>query len=99
MRSVLIVDDDFVTRETLRNLLQRENIAVDLACDTYDAIRHLRETRFDAVLTDIVMPGGGFKLVSSVRALQPGTPIIVLTGYDTVESRARASRPAATSAR
>ncbi len=91
MRSVLVVDDDFTTREALSKALRREGIAVDVACDTYDAIRRIREDRYDAVLTDIVMPGGGFMLVSSLRALRPETPAIVLTAYDTIESRARAS--------
>jgi DNA-binding NtrC family response regulator len=91
MRWVLVIDDDFSTRDTLSKVLRREGIAVEMACDTYDAIRRLRETRFDAVLSDIVMPGGGFMVVSSLRALQPETPIIVLTGYDTAESRRRAS--------
>lgn len=94
MRSVLVVDDDFSTRDALRKALRREGITVELACDTYDALRRIREDTYDAVLTDIVMPGGGFMLVSSLRALCPETPAIVLTAYDTIESRTRATENA-----
>jgi len=65
-----------------------------LAVDAYDAIREIREMSFDACVADIVMPGSGFRVVSSLRALQPKTPIILMTAYDTVEMRARASENA-----
>ena len=81
MAKILVVDDDDVIRETLRELL-----AADHSCHTADtaeeALAKLEAQRFDVVLTDISMPGlNGTELLQRVVENYPGTPVIIISGH------------------
>ena len=79
-RAVLVVDDDAPFRDALRELFEQRGLVVRVATDAYEGARALREMQFDAVFTDIKMPGGGFLVLEHVRELQPQTPVILITG-------------------
>jgi DNA-binding NtrC family response regulator len=81
MAEILVVDDDDVIRETLHELL-----SVDYSCQTADtaeeALAKLEAQPFDAVLTDISMPGlNGTELLQRVVENYPGTPVIIISGH------------------
>jgi CheY-like chemotaxis protein len=84
---ILVVDDDPVLNESLRNTLQAEGHQVTTAGGGQagiDAFRSARQTSepFDIVITDLGMPYvDGRQVVESVRASTPDTPIIMLTGW------------------
>lgn len=84
---VLLIDDDPALLESLRSALQDEGHKVtttDGGQAGIDAFRDaLRAGKpFDIVITDLGMPYvDGRQVVASVRALSPGTPIILLTGW------------------
>ncbi len=82
-RRVLVVDDDEESAEVLRHLLELEGAAALQANDARRALEALHAERFDAVVTDITMPGlDGFQLLSRLRAdprLQE-MRVIALTG-------------------
>ncbi len=77
---VAVVDDDAAIREALFDLL----LALGLDCRSF---RHAeafleayRPERFDALITDIRMPGmGGLELLRRIRVLAPSMPVIVIT--------------------
>jgi CheY-like chemotaxis protein len=77
---ILIADDDPTLRRALglavRDLLGMKATVVS---DAYEAARAVTEHRFDAVVTDILMPGDGRSVIRNVRALCPGVPVIVMT--------------------
>jgi DNA-binding response OmpR family regulator len=84
---ILVVDDDPVLNESLRNTLQEDGHHVIVASggqEGIDAFRSARQTPqpFDVVITDLGMPYvDGRQVVHSVRATSPDTPIIMLTGW------------------
>jgi signal transduction histidine kinase len=84
---ILVVDDDPLLNESLRNTLQADGHHVTTADGGQagiDAFRSARQTSepFDIVITDLGMPYvDGRQVVDSVRASTPDTPIIMLTGW------------------
>ncbi|MCA9967099.1 MAG: response regulator [Anaerolineales bacterium] len=81
-KTVLIVDDDFMTRDLLRLMLRRINITIMEAVDGLDALEKIRHQRPDLVLLDAMMPHmDGFTVCKLLRN-QPKTadlPVIMLT--------------------
>jgi CheY-like chemotaxis protein len=65
---VLVVDDDALSRELSCEVLTSAGYAVRAASDGINAIRHMEETRFDVVLTDVSMPQmDGLELLTKIR--------------------------------
>lgn len=80
MAVLLIVDDDETVRDSLRDLFDGEH-----RCDTVgtaeEAMKLLEIGEYDAVLTDISMPGlSGVELLGVLRQRQPRTPVIIISG-------------------
>jgi len=81
-RRYLIVDDNLAFAENLAEILKDEGDEVSLAGTGAEAIKLVRETPFDAVLTDMRMPVmGGAQLVHELRQIDPGVPALVVTAY------------------
>ena len=80
MAALLIVDDEDVVRDVLYDLFSDEHMCH--AADTAErALAYLGEQTYDAVLTDISMPGlSGVELLGHLRREQPDTPVIVISG-------------------
>src|SRR5215207_7102737 len=76
MAAILIVDDEDVVRDVLYDLFSDDHM-----CHAAPALTYLSEQTYDAVLTDISMPGlSGVELLSRLRREQPDTPVIVVSG-------------------
>ncbi|MEP6819702.1 MAG: response regulator [bacterium] len=80
MATLLIVDDDNLVRDTLHDLLSTAH-----ECHTADraeqALAYLGIETYDAVLTDINMPGlSGRDLLRYIQAKHSATPVIVIAG-------------------
>jgi two-component system response regulator YesN len=87
MRSVVIVDDEKAIRAGIRKILSEsiERAAFYEAKNGEEALKLIRERRFDLVITDIRMPKmDGIKLMSAIAEEKDGEKprIIVLSGYD-----------------
>ena len=80
MAEILIVDDDEVIRDTLKELLS-EHYACQTAGTVDEAFARLSEKTYDLVLTDISMPGiSGLELLGKVLQQYPKTPVIIVSG-------------------
>jgi CheY-like chemotaxis protein len=79
---VLVIDDDRDFRDALSELLRLDGLQVRTADRAAAAISELKTFEFDAVLSDIVMPGNGHSVVEYVDVYQPGTPVIVISSYE-----------------
>ena len=80
MADILIVDDDEIIRDTLKELLS-EQYACQTAGTADEAFARLSEKPYDLVLTDISMPGiSGLDLLGRVLQQYPKTPVIVVSG-------------------
>ena len=85
MADILIVDDDEVIRDTLKELLS-EHYVCKTAGTADDAFARLAEKPYDLVLTDISMPGiSGLELLGRVLELYPKMPVIVVSGISDQE--------------
>ena len=82
--SLLVVDDDTVVRETMRDLLRDMGMEVlGEAENGADGVRKAIELRPDVVLMDLRMPGvGGLEATSQIKSVNREVQVIVLTAYD-----------------
>lgn len=88
---ILIVDDDATFRLTTGALLEADGHQVDSAADGQQAIERLRDRPFDLLLVDLRMPGiDGLGLVEALRLWGHGVPILMISGFGTVDSAVRA---------
>ncbi len=93
-RKVLVVDDDPAVRKSIDRVLSGKGYAVITAENGEQALRKLNEENYDLVYTDIRMPGmSGLEVAEQVKAQQPWTPVVIITGYgtDAAEARAKAA--------
>jgi CheY-like chemotaxis protein len=83
-KTVLVVEDDDVTRELMRMVLERRGYAITTAEDGIRGYDHAVSIHPDLVITDISMPGAdGVHLVRRIRDTPAiaDVPILVTTGY------------------
>jgi len=95
---ILVVDDEALTREFLKETLSRKSYEVVTATNATEAIERLRaDGDFDAVVTDLKMEGptDGLKVLHAVKAESPQTVVIVMTAFATVETAVEAMREGA----
>ncbi len=92
LRKVLVVDDDAVVGKSFNRVLSEKNgYIVTTVENAHEALKQIREQSFDVVFTDIKMPGmDGVELAEKVRASQPWTPVVIITGYGTTDNEVRA---------
>ncbi len=89
--SVLVVDDDPIVRESLRQYLDLDECDVGTSANVRDAIDQLARRHWHVMLADVRLPeGSGFDLLRYVREQQLTTAVIMLTGYGTIEDAVRA---------
>lgn len=90
MKKILVVDDEAPVRELLREILEEVGCEVALACGGEEALALFAPESFDAVFTDIGMPGmNGWELARRLRALDPALPLAVITGWGDIVSAAQ----------
>ena len=88
---ILVVDDDPTFRMTTAALLEADGYSVDTASDGQDAVERLKGKQFDLLLVDLRMPGiDGISLVEALRLWGHGIPILMISGFGTVDSAVRA---------
>jgi adenylate cyclase len=90
--SVLVVDDDPVTRLMLTGSLERNGHQVTTAEDGSQALELVRAGEFDVILLDVVMPHmNGYQVLEQLKA-DPDlrhTPVVMVTSVDDIESAVR----------
>lgn len=94
-KSVLIVDDEDVIRETVRDVLVSYGCRVVIAPGGTQAIELLATEQYDLVLSDIKMPeASGYEVFAASKDADPDRPVILMTGfgYDPNHSIIRARR-------
>jgi DNA-binding NtrC family response regulator len=92
LRKVLVVDDDAVVGKSFNRVLTRDKgYVVITAQNGTEALEKMCTQNYDLVFTDIKMPGmDGVELAAEVKARQPWTPVVIITGYGTTANEARA---------
>ena len=86
MATLLVVDDDNMIRETLHDFFLSNHDECHTADRAEQALAFLEFESYDAILTDIDMPGlSGRELLHRVKEDHPTTPVIVISGIASVE--------------
>ena len=81
LRRFLVVDDEPMFGQMLGELLRDHGADVTVAERAGEVFELVKRTRFDALITDLRMPGmNGVDLLRAVHAMSPGTPGILITG-------------------
>jgi len=94
--TILVVDDDFLIRESLSELLRLDNYDVDAAQGGHEALTQLATHTYDVVFTDINMPEvTGFEVLREVNLKYPETQVVLITGFGEIQTAVQAIKQGA----
>ncbi len=94
--SILLIDDDDSLRRVMEFSLTEAGHRVRAASSGEDGLRLFEQEAFDAVITDITMPGmSGMEVLAKVRQREADIPVIIITAYGTIESAVEAMKQGA----
>jgi DNA-binding NtrC family response regulator len=90
---ILVVDDELLIRDLLYDFFAAKEWDVMVADGGFRAMDFLKNQRFDVVLTDLKMPDmNGLELTEKIRSLYGDLPVIIMTGYPSLDSAVAAIR-------
>ena len=84
---LLVIDDDLILLRSLRDVLEHDGHVVQASPDPAAGVAAFEDAsaqgaRFDAVITDLGMPGlDGRRVAAAIKRVSPATPVILLTGW------------------
>ncbi|MCH8871168.1 sigma-54-dependent Fis family transcriptional regulator [candidate division KSB1 bacterium] len=79
--SILAVDDEADFVDSLSSILTKHEYSVDTSCSGYEALQMLSIRPYDLVLLDLTMPLiSGIDTLKRIQRIDPGLPVIILTG-------------------
>jgi len=94
--SILLIDDDDSLRRVMEFSLTEAGYKVQTAASGEAGLMLFERGLFDAVITDITMPGiSGMEVLAKIRERDGGLPVIVITAYGTIESAVEAMKQGA----
>ncbi len=89
---ILVVDDEAPVRDFLSELLSGENYQVITASNGVEAMGIIANEDLDLIISDIRMPGlDGVELLKKVKEMRPDVQVILVTGYQSLESAIEAA--------
>ena len=92
-KRALVIDDEQIVLDSVKKILESEGYAVFTASTGGSGISHALSEPFDVVLTDISMPRiDGYKVIRDIRQFNPTIPIMIITGYASVNSAVEAMK-------
>ena len=87
MARILLVDDDPIVADELKLTLEDWGHSVVTASNGFRGLRQFEITRFDCVISDIIMPDmEGIGMMLEMRRKRPGTKIIMISGGGAIAS-------------
>jgi len=93
---VLVVDDDPVACDLLREVLSKEKYEVEVAGGGQEAVERGKEQPFDVVLVDVRMPDlDGLVVLRSLKVVNPETIVIMMTAFGSIETAIEAIKEGA----
>ncbi len=93
---ILIVDDEANMLESLSQVLRNKGYLVATARNGLEALEKLKEKYFNMAVADLKMPKmGGMELLEVMKERYPQTPVVMLTGYATINSAVDAMKKGA----
>jgi len=85
--TILIIDDEESIRDSCSQVLNREGYLVNIADNGKTGWEHFKKSPTDVVLLDLKLPGlDGIQVLKKIKKKSPDTPVIIITGFATIES-------------
>jgi len=89
--NILVVDDELLIRDLIYDFFNEREWDVTIVDNGEKALRAFENGDFNVVLTDLKMPEmDGATLIDRMKEVKPDQPIVVVTGYPSVDSAIRA---------
>ncbi|OGL42852.1 MAG: hypothetical protein A2161_03610 [Candidatus Schekmanbacteria bacterium RBG_13_48_7] len=97
IRRVLVVDDDLKILASIKDFLSAQNFIVETAENGFNALEKLQQSTFDCLITDVNMPRmDGLEFMEKAFHAGYDLPVIILTGFGSVNDAVEAIRKGAT---
>ncbi len=91
--AILLADDEPEFLESTATLLAQEGYRCDTAVSAEDGRENLRTSAYDLLISDVMLPGNdGLEFVREASQMQPGLPIVLVTGYPSLDTAIEAVR-------
>ena len=92
-RRILIVEDETVVRESVRDWLVEDGYDVDVAESGEEALEKIKKEEFGVVVLDLRLPGiDGLQVFEEAKELKPETKGVIITAYPSKETMDKAKR-------
>ena len=92
-KKILVIDDEQLVLDSVSKILSDENFDVDVSLSGRTGLDWAIERKYDLILTDIRMPDvGGMRVLRDVKRIHPELPVVMITGYASVESSVQAMK-------
>ncbi|MFC1813997.1 response regulator [Thermodesulfobacteriota bacterium] len=90
---ILVIDDEVAVNNNIRKILSKKGFSVDQALTKDEAMEKIEASIYKLVLLDLRIPGvKGLELLKMIRDKQPETPVIIITGYASIETAVEGAR-------
>ncbi|HUD03548.1 MAG TPA: response regulator transcription factor [Patescibacteria group bacterium] len=88
---ILVVEDEHKIANAIRQGLEQQSYAVDIAYDGDDGLAMATNTSYDLIILDRMLPGSvdGIGILKAMRQAKNHTPVLILTAKDRVLDRAQ----------
>jgi CheY-like chemotaxis protein len=87
MKSILLIDDDDLSRGAVHKMLERAGYQVHSTGDGRGAIDRYRASPADLVITDLIMPDiDGLEVIQQLRRINPAVRVLAISGGGRVEA-------------
>lgn len=94
---IMFVDDDLITGRVMKRNCDNANYTCAVFQNAQDCLDAFKNSSADIIITDLRMPGmNGFELLSELRNIDQNVPVLVMTGYSSVENAIEAMKRGAT---
>lgn len=91
--NVLVIDDEPIVCQSVRKILTKQKYVVDEVFDVDAAMNKMKINKYDLILLDLKMPKrSGMEVLDSIKRTNPNLPVIMITGYGTIETAVEATR-------
>jgi DNA-binding NtrC family response regulator len=92
-KKALVIDDEQIVLDSVGTLLRDEGFDVDVSLSGREGLDWAIERKYDVILTDIRMPDiGGMRVLRDVKRIHSSLPVIMITGYASVDSAVQAMK-------
>ncbi len=92
-KQIIVIDDEKIVVDMTKKVLEQEGYEVDGFTDSKLALEQIKKKHYDLVITDLKMEEvSGMDILKEVNARYPGSKVIMLTAYATLDAAIEAIR-------